>query len=149
LASVVLALTMPAAAQSPPGEPTAPPPAGTTPPPVDPNAAPAPAGTTPAPPAATAMPAPTGVMPAPVVPGVAPGVVPGVPGVPAPEVVLRTPGGAAYRQEILDRPPPSDESFEDFMARENLERILMVAAIVVIGGVALIVTRIQRRRAGG
>jgi len=102
-------------------------------------------------PTAPAVPAPAGV---PVLPGAVPavpGTVPAIPGAAPglPGQVPAVPAAGGLRQEVLDRPPATGESLEDFMARENLDRIVMVGAIVVFGLVALIVTRIQRRRTGG
>lgn len=103
------------------------------------------------------VPAPPGpVVVDPATPG-APVALPGLPGVAPPpllpgQVPLPAPGlpGATdLRQEVLDRPPPTGESLEAFMDRENLDRIIMVAAIVALGAAALIVKKIQRRRAGG
>jgi hypothetical protein len=120
----LLSIATPAAAQSPPP----------LPPPVAPGVAPLPVPVAPS----LADPA------APAVPG-APAAVPALPVVPAaPALPLED----DLRQEVLDRPPPTGESLEAFMDRENLDRIIMVAAIVLIGAVALIVTKIQRRRAG-
>ncbi len=90
------------------------------------------------------MPAVPGAVPA--VPGAVPAIPGAVPGLPGQLPAVPPAGG--LRQEVLDRPPATGESLEDFMERENLDRIVMVGAIVVFGLIALIVTRIQRRRAG-
>jgi len=48
-------------------------------------------------------------------------------------------------QEVLDRPPPRGGSLDDFMAGENLDRMIALG-VVAIGGLAAVVVFVIRRR---